>query len=61
MVDMPDEDVVEVVSIQKQLMPEDHDNPIFNSIMKNLESDPIGNLIQDLSLKNQSVNPVKQL
>jgi hypothetical protein len=35
MVDMPDEDVVEVVSIQKQLMPEDHDNPIFNSIMKN--------------------------
>ena len=34
MEDMPLEDVVEIVRLQKQLMPEDFDSEIFNDIMK---------------------------
>ena len=34
MQDMPLEDVIEIVRLQKQLLPEDFDGEIFNDIMK---------------------------
>ena len=31
---LTDEEVIEIVSIQKQLLPEDHDHKLFNAIVK---------------------------
>jgi hypothetical protein len=39
--DMPPEDVIEIVGLQKQLMPEDFDSKIFNDIMKQSQNQSI--------------------
>jgi hypothetical protein len=41
MQDMPLEDVIEIVRLQKQLMPEDFDSEIFNDIMKQYQNQSI--------------------
>jgi len=41
MQDMPLEDYIEIIRLQKQLMPEDFDSEIFNDIMKQYQNQSI--------------------
>ncbi len=59
---LTDEEVIEIVSIQKQLLPEDHDHKLFNAIVKKKhQGKDIEMYMENLDLNSHAKNPVVSL